>query len=206
MPPGGCEIGGGGRGRTEPACGNRRGGSVSWRARRVQRAHQLRSVPLRIQLAAPEIPDWHSGRSCDRYDGRLGVAAMSTATVTAPTFKAQSRSELRIRRLVSNSLTLLVGIIVALPLVLLLINSFNASIPGREAVYGVQNWITAFSDSSTMQSLWNSVALGATRTLIALPMAFGLAWLIARSDLPGRTGLEMLCWIGIFLPTLPLTF
>jgi iron(III) transport system permease protein len=131
---------------------------------------------------------------------------VSAATVTAPTFKAQSRSELRIRRLISGSLTLLVGVIVALPLVLLLINSFNASIPGREAVYGVQNWITAFSESSTMLSLWNSVALGATRTLIALPMAFGLAWLIARSDLPGRTGLEMLCWIGIFLPSLPLTF
>ncbi|MFN0074523.1 MAG: ABC transporter permease [Chloroflexota bacterium] len=131
---------------------------------------------------------------------------MSTTVVTAPTFKAQTKSELRVRRWLGITLPLLVGIIVSLPLVLLLINSFNSAIPGREAVYGLQNWAMAFSDTGTISALWNSIALGGLRTLISLPLAFGLAWLIARSDLPGRTGLELLCWIGIFLPHLPLTF
>src|SRR5581483_5881158 len=42
--------------------------------------------------------------------------------------------------------------------------------------------------------------------LVALPIAFTMAWLIARTDMPGRTVLELLCWTGIFLPVLPLTF
>jgi iron(III) transport system permease protein len=131
---------------------------------------------------------------------------MSTTVVTAPTYQPQSRVETHVRRLVGNAFPLAIGIIVALPLMLLFINSFNLSLPGREATYGVQNWIIAFSDSGTLMSLWNSVALGGLRTLISIPIAFTLAWLIARSDLPGRTGLELLCWIGIFLPHLPLTF
>ncbi|HLG73877.1 MAG TPA: iron ABC transporter permease, partial [Chloroflexota bacterium] len=33
-----------------------------------------------------------------------------------------------------------------------------------------------------------------------------LAWLIGRTDMPGRNIVELLCWMGIFLPVLPLTF
>lgn len=131
---------------------------------------------------------------------------MSTTVVTAPTFKAPSRSEIKVRRWLGLGLPLLVGLLVALPLLLLLINSFNTALPGREAVYGLENWLIAFSEPGTVLALWNSVALGGTRTLISIPIAFGLAWLIARTDLPGRSGLELLCWIGIFLPHLPLTF
>jgi iron(III) transport system permease protein len=39
-----------------------------------------------------------------------------------------------------------------------------------------------------------------------VPVAVLLAWLIARTDMPGRGVFELLCWIGIFLPTLPLVF
>ena len=101
---------------------------------------------------------------------------------------------------------LVVGLLVALPLVILLVSSFNVAAPGREAVYSLENWRAAFSDGATVSSLWNSVALGAARTAISLPIAVALAWLIARSDMPGRTLIELFCWVGIFLPLLPLTF
>jgi iron(III) transport system permease protein len=89
--------------------------------------------------------------------------------------------------------------------VLLLVNSFNIAPPGREAVYGAQNWLRAFSDPTALAALWNTVALGAVRTAISLPLALALTWLIARSDMPGRSWIELLCWLGIFLPQLPLT-
>ncbi|HLH24779.1 MAG TPA: iron ABC transporter permease [Chloroflexota bacterium] len=101
---------------------------------------------------------------------------------------------------------LVAGVIVTLPLLLLLVNSFNIAAPGREAVYGLANWVQAFSDPTTLRALWNSVALGAVRTAISLPIAISVAWLIARSDMPGRSVIEVLCWLGIFLPLLPLTF
>jgi iron(III) transport system permease protein len=101
---------------------------------------------------------------------------------------------------------LLVGVIVTLPVLLLLANSFNVAAPGREAIYGLDNWTRAFSDPATLSALWNSVALGGVRTIISLPLAIGAAWIVARSDMPGRTVVELLCWLGIFLPQLPLTF
>jgi iron(III) transport system permease protein len=101
---------------------------------------------------------------------------------------------------------LLVGVIVTLPVVLLLANTFNVAPPGREATYGLDNWVRAFSDAGTLSALWNSVALGFVRTAISLPIAIAAAWLIARSDMPGRSVVELLCWLGIFLPQLPLVF
>jgi iron(III) transport system permease protein len=57
-----------------------------------------------------------------------------------------------------------------------------------------------------VRAFWYTLALGAVRTAIAMPIAFTMAWLVGRTDMPGRTGIELLCWTGIFLPVLPLTF
>jgi len=70
---------------------------------------------------------------------------------------------------------LLVGVIVTLPVVLLLANTFNVAAPGREATYGLDNWVRAFSDAGTLSALWNSVALGFVRTAISLPIAIAAA-------------------------------
>jgi iron(III) transport system permease protein len=139
-----------------------------------------------------------------------GVGALSTAYAVdapplAPGNPKISRLELRLGRLVIVGVPLLVALIVASPVVLLLVNSFNIAPPGREAVYGAQNWLRAFSDPTALAALWNTVALGAVRTAISLPLALALTWLIARSDMPGRSWIELLCWLGIFLPQLPLT-
>lgn len=114
--------------------------------------------------------------------------------------------ELRGRRLVILGAPLVVGLIIILAPLLLLLNSFNVAAPGRAAIYGVENWIRAFTDPASLLALWNSVALGAARTAISLPLALTLGWLIARSDMPCRSLVELLCWVGIFLPQLPLTF
>lgn len=131
---------------------------------------------------------------------------MSATTILAPTPRPTARALPRIGDALVRGAPLLVGGIVALPLVLLLANSFNVAAPGREATYGLDNWVRAFSDPSTLSALWNSVSLGLARTIISLPAALALGWLIARSDMPGRSAIELLCWFGIFLPALPLVF
>jgi iron(III) transport system permease protein len=128
-------------------------------------------------------------------------ATSAVSPATQPT-----RAPLRLQWAFLGAAPLLVGVIVTLPMLLLLANSFNTAAPGREATYGLDNWVRAFSDPTTLSALWNSVALGSVRTVISLPFAIGLAWLIARSDMPGRGAVELLCWLGIFLPHLPLIF
>lgn len=131
-----------------------------------------------------------------------GVAAV-TRPQTVPQ-KAQ-RDWLQLGWLV-NAAPLVVGAIVALPLVLLLVNSLNTATPGQPAAFGIRDWVQAFGDATAIRSFWYTVGLGAVRIAIALPIGLTMAWLIGRTDMPGRTIVELLCWTGIFLPALPLTF
>ena len=110
------------------------------------------------------------------------------------------------RRWLLKGAPLAMGVLVALPLLLVLVNSFNIAAPGQPATYGLRDWIQALSDPTAIRSFWYTAGLGAARIAIALPIGFSLAWLIGRTDMPGRGVVELLCWMGIFLPVLPLTF
>lgn len=131
---------------------------------------------------------------------------MTTLAQTLPRARSSSRRTARWRAFVGTGLPLLAAVLVALPLVLVFVNSFNTAAPGQPAHYGIDNWISAFTDPKALAALWNSVALSVTRTGISLALAIALAWLIARSDMPGRGAVEWLCWIGVFLPVLPRVF
>src|SRR5689334_24248814 len=111
-----------------------------------------------------------------------------------------SSADIRVRSWLANGLPLVVGVVVALPLLLLLISSFHTATPGQAATYGIRAWTQAFSDGTAVKAFWYTLALGATRTAISLPIALVLAWLVARTNMPGRNIVELLCWTGIFLP------
>ncbi|HLG73688.1 MAG TPA: iron ABC transporter permease [Chloroflexota bacterium] len=96
--------------------------------------------------------------------------------------------------------------LVGVPVAEVLINSFNTADIGRPPVYGLGNWAAALVRPVLWSAIGNTLALGLVRTAIAIPIALLLAWLIARTDMPGRGLFELLCWIGIFLPVLPLVF
>ena len=96
-----------------------------------------------------------------------------------------------------------VAFLVLTPLFLMLLNSFQLGRPGEPIVYGLEGWRQAFSDPSMLSALWNTISLAVTRQAIALVIGVILAWLIARTDLPWKNGLEFMFWISFFLPSLP---
>ncbi len=96
-----------------------------------------------------------------------------------------------------------VAFLVLTPLILMLLNSFQLGRPGEPTVYGLEGWRQAFNDPSMLSALWNTVSLAVTRQAIALVVGVMLAWLIARTDLPGKNGLEFTFWVSFFLPSLP---
>ncbi|HEX6512741.1 MAG TPA: hypothetical protein VF157_10605, partial [Chloroflexota bacterium] len=100
----------------------------------------------------------------------------------------------------------IIACLVGVPIVEVVLNSFNTAAIGRPPAYGLANWTTALARPVIWSAIANTLSLGAVRTLIAVPVAIALAWLISRTDMPGRGAFELLCWIGIFLPTLPLVF
>lgn len=103
------------------------------------------------------------------------------------------------------SVVLLVGAVTVVPVLLLLVNSFNVARPGAPAEYGLDNWRRALEDDSLMEALGNTLKLGVTRTLIALVIATVLSLLIARTDMPGRRFVEVSLWFAFFVPPLSMT-
>jgi iron(III) transport system permease protein len=98
-----------------------------------------------------------------------------------------------------------VAFLVAYPIVLIVLNSFQVSLPGEETALGLGNWRLALSEPGIRESIYNTFTILVARTLISFPIAILIAWLIARTDMPGRTWLEFMFWILYFLPTLPVT-
>jgi iron(III) transport system permease protein len=109
-------------------------------------------------------------------------------------------------RVASRGLPLLVGVVLVLPLCMLLANSLNVAPAGQAFRFGAGNWQAAFADQTALGALWNSFALAITRTAISVPVALFFTWLITRTDMPGRNGIEVLAWLSIFVPVLPLAF
>ena len=50
-----------------------------------------------------------------------------------------------------------------------------------------------------------SFALSITRLIPAMAVAVVFAWLIARTDMPGGSAIEVFCWVAYFVPDFPLT-
>ena len=123
------------------------------------------------------------------------------ATTTVPRWR---RIYLRPIRLAELSFLIFLVVAMGLPLLFLLAGSFNLSAPGKPAVYGIDNWLRAFTDSATLNALWMSFLLSVVRLIPAMILSVSFAWLIARTDMPGGKSIEAVCWIAYFVPDFPL--
>ena len=100
---------------------------------------------------------------------------------------------------------LALGFYVIYPLLLILLNSFNVAEIGQPAAYGLRNWIEAWQSSGILQSLVNTIALAACYQCLSFIAAIGLAWALARTNVPGARQLEFIFWLSMFVPVLSTT-
>jgi iron(III) transport system permease protein len=103
------------------------------------------------------------------------------------------------------TLVLLVMILFVLyPLALLLYGSFLADTgAGVRQELGLDNWITAWAQPGMVQAIVNTVRRVILTEVFALPAAVLIAWLVARTDIPGKKLIDNFFWIALFLPSLP---
>jgi iron(III) transport system permease protein len=100
------------------------------------------------------------------------------------------------------ALTLIVLGLVAAPVIVLVVASFR---PAGELPFSGQVWTIAtygevFGSASTYKLLQNTLLYAAGTMAVSLPLAFVLAWLTERTDLPGRRLLYTLMFVPILLP------
>jgi iron(III) transport system permease protein len=97
----------------------------------------------------------------------------------------------------------IVGFFVLFPLSTLVSSSFQVGIFGRATHFGFDNWLEPFHSERLAAAIWNTLSLSLTRQVISLAAGILIAWLIARTNLPGRQWIEIGFWIALFMPALP---
>jgi iron(III) transport system permease protein len=109
------------------------------------------------------------------------------------------------RRVVWGVLLLLVvGALAFLPVLYVLVSSFNIAPPHLPYKFSLDGWIEVYSNRKTWGSVLVTVILAA-RVPMAIVIAFVLCWLLVRVEIPGRRFIEMTLWFGFFLPGIPMT-
>jgi iron(III) transport system permease protein len=98
-----------------------------------------------------------------------------------------------------------VAFTVVYPVALVALQSFQVAGPGEPARWGLDGWRAAFQEPGLRAALLNTVKVTFVRQLLSLPLAVVIAWLIARTNLPGRDWIEFGFWAAFFLPTLTVT-
>jgi iron(III) transport system permease protein len=98
-----------------------------------------------------------------------------------------------------------VALCVVFPLVLVALQSLQVAPPGQPARYGLDGWRAALGEPGLRGALVNTFTVTFVRQLLSLPLAVLVAWLLARTDLPGRGWIEFAFWAAFFLPPFTVT-
>ena len=91
------------------------------------------------------------------------------------------------------------------PVFLLLVNSFQVAEPGESASFSLEAWRNALTSTGIRTSLLNTAKVLLLVQGISFPIAVIVAWILARTDIPGSKWLEFGFWIAFFIPTLGVT-
>lgn len=88
---------------------------------------------------------------------------------------------------------------IALPLGVLLVKSFQDKAGN---FVGIANYVRYFQTPILVTSLWNSIWISALSTLITVLLAFGYAYALMRTQMPGKALFTSIAMLPLFAPSL----
>jgi len=102
---------------------------------------------------------------------------------------------------------LVLGYFLIWPIILLLINSFNAATDWfvEPRLWGLRHWQNAFLRPGLLRSLGNSLVIWSLTVAFSFPIGLTIAWILARTRIPFSRTLEFMFWISYMVPALPTT-
>jgi len=108
---------------------------------------------------------------------------------------------------VMAAVLLTLGYFLIWPVLLLLINSFNAASDWfvEPRTWGVKHWVNAFQRPGLLRSLGNSLLIWSMTVACSFPIGVAIAWVLARTKIPFSHTLEFLFWVSYMVPALPTT-
>ncbi len=99
----------------------------------------------------------------------------------------------------------LLSFIVVCPIYLLLISGLQVEAGSSAAGFSFAAWRAAFSEPGIAKAFLNTLVVTGLVQGISIPIAILIAWVIARTDMPGGRFAELLFWVTFFIPTLAVT-
>ena len=96
-------------------------------------------------------------------------------------------------------LILILGFLSLYPMGMLFYGSLHSTPPGMAGVFNLDGYAALASDEN-LSALVNTVAISLIKTILSVALAILLAWIVARTDTPGRGTLEVLITLPFFIP------
>ena len=103
------------------------------------------------------------------------------------------------RNLALAALLAILGFLTLYPFAMLLYGSLHSTPPGVPGVFNLDGYRALFS-AGYLVIMRDSFAISLVKTVLSLFLATLLAWIIARTDTPGRRTLEVLITLPFFIP------
>ncbi|MEK7215243.1 MAG: hypothetical protein AAB289_06585, partial [Chloroflexota bacterium] len=130
--------------------------------------------------------------------------AAGNTTVQTPPFgrPAMLVRPLDIRTVAPIAALVVLALLVIMPLVVMLIASFRPAnvYPFEGTAFTFDNYLEVFTSPTILPLLQTTVVYSAAGIIIGLPIAFGLAFLTERTDLPLRSWMYTLMFIPLSTP------
>ena len=117
--------------------------------------------------------------------------------------KAKRRNVGRSPQFGLATLSLITLVLAAAPVIALLYGSLRSGEPGDpRAAFTLANWSRVLSDPLYRTALIDTLLLATTVTVIAIALGATLAWIVARTDAPGRRQFAVLLVAPLMISTL----
>jgi iron(III) transport system permease protein len=127
------------------------------------------------------------------------------AEITLPPLGGRVRRMLEFRTVLFALVLLVTLFLVLYPVLLIVFYSFSIAETGADFVFGLDAWKRALSEPAMFGTIVNTIKLLVAINVISFPVAVVVSWVLARTDIPWRNGLEFMFWISFFLPSLSVT-
>ncbi len=124
-------------------------------------------------------------------------------TTVAANFPGRTAASLG--RLVSGrgigiaALIVILGFLSLYPMAMLFYGSLHSTPPGIAGEFNLDGYAALFT-AENLTVMANTVGISLVKSVLSLALAILLAWIIARTDTPGRGALEVLITLPFFIP------
>jgi iron(III) transport system permease protein len=97
------------------------------------------------------------------------------------------------------ALVLVLGFLSLYPMAMLFYGSLHSTPPGIAGTFNLDGY-ASLATAENLTVILNTAAISLVKTVLSLALAVLLAWIVARTDTPGRGVLEVLITLPFFIP------